>query len=70
MEQGKVISAGQRQQMDSVLSVDDANTLLYQCLRNDPAVETLQSAAFALKNASNTTGMNRGFAREIETFLS
>ena len=56
--------------MDSVLSVDDANTLLYQCLRNDPAVETLQSAASALMTAPNTTGMNKGFAREIETFLS
>ena len=61
---------GQCQQMDSVLSVDDANTLLYQCLRNDPAVETLQSAASALMTAPNTTGMNKGFAREIETFLS
>ena len=69
LEQGNVINKGQRERMDNVPSVDEANTLLYQYLRNDPAVETLQSAASVLKDAPNTTGTNKGFAREIVKFL-
>ena len=69
LERGNVITLGQRQQMESTLSVARANELLYQFLRNDPALETLQGAAEALKNSSETTNMNKEFARTIEDFL-
>ena len=56
--------------MDKALSVADANSLFYQFLRNDPAPETLEAAAKVLKEAPNTTNMNKSFAKNIEDFLS
>ena len=70
LEREHVISQGQRQQFDSTLSAADANTLFYQCLRNDPAPETLKAAAKVLKKAPYTTNMNKRFAKVIEDFLS
>ena len=69
LERRKVITQGQRQQMESTLNVAAANDLFYQFLCNDPAPETLQGAAEALKNAPDTTNMNKRFAEAIEDFL-
>ena len=49
LEHQHVISQGQRQQLDSTLSVADANSLFYQFLHDDPAPETLKAAAKVLK---------------------
>ena len=65
-----VISQGRRQQLDSTSSVADANDLFYQFLHNDPAPKTLKAAAKVLKEAPNTTNMNKSFAKVIEDFLS
>ena len=69
LEREHVISQGQRQQLDSALSVADANSLFYQFLHNDPAPETLEAAAKVLKEAPDTTNMNKRFAKVIEDFL-
>ena len=69
LELEQVISLGQRQQLDSALSVADANSLFYQFLRNDPAPKTLEAAAKVLQEAPNTTNMNKKFAKVIEDFL-
>ena len=70
LEREHAISQGQRQQMDSSLSVADANNLFHQFLHNDPAPETLKAAAKVLKEAPNTTYTNKSFAKAIEVFLS
>ena len=70
LEREHVISQGQRQQLDSISSVAAANSLFYQFLHNDPAPETLEAAAKVLKEAPNTTNMNKSFANVIEDFLS
>ena len=70
LEHQRVISLGQRQQLDSASSVAAANSLFYQFLHNDPAPETLEAAAKVLKEAPNTTNMNKRFAKVIEEFLS
>ena len=70
LERQNVISQGQRQQLDSTLSVAAANDLFYQFLHNDPAPETLEAAAKVLKEARNTTNMNKRFAKVIEDFLN
>ena len=69
LELEHVISKGQRQQLDSTLSVADANNLFYQFLYNDPSPVTLAAAAKVLKKAPNTTNMNKAFAKVIEDFL-
>ena len=69
LEHEHVISQGQRQQLDSALSVAAANDLFYQFLHNDPAPETLEAAAKVLKEAPNTTNMNKKFAKVIKDFL-
>ena len=69
LEREHVISQGQRQQLDSALSVADANDLFYQFLRNDPASVTLEAAAKVLKEVPNTTNVNKRFAKVIEDFL-
>ena len=70
LERQHVISQGQRQQLDSTLSVDAANSLFYQFLCNDPAAKTLGAAAKVLKEAPKTTNTNKSFAKVIEDFLS
>ena len=70
LEREQVISQGQRQQLDTALSVADANSLFYQFLHNDPAPKTLGAAAKVLQEAPNTTNMNKKFAKVIEDFLS
>ena len=70
LEREHAISHGQRQQLDSASSVNAANNLFYQFLHNDPAPETLEAAAKVVKEAPNTTNMNRSFAKVIEDFLS
>ena len=70
LEHQHVISQGQRQQLDSALSPAAANDLFHQFLRNDPAPKTLKAAAKVLKEAPDTTNMNKSFAKDIEDFLS
>ena len=70
LKRGRVISQGQREQLDYALSVADANDLFYQFLHDDPAPKTLEAAAKVLKEAPNTTNMNKRFAKVIEDFLS
>ena len=70
LERQHVISQGQRQQLDNASSTTAANNLFYQFLQNDPAPETLEAAAKVLKEAPDTTNMNKKFAKVIEDFLS
>ena len=70
LECERVISQGQRQQLDDALSVAAANDLFYQFLHNDPAPKTLGAAAKALQEAPDTTNMNKHFAKVIKDFLS
>ena len=70
LEDKHVISLGQRQQLGSTLSVAEANSRFYQFLHDDPAPETLKTAAKVLKEAPGTTHMNKMFAKVIEDFLS
>ena len=68
--EGKVITLGQKQQLDSSLSVAAANDLFHQFLCADPAAATLLAAARVLREAPNTTNMNKQFAKAIVDFLS
>ena len=70
LEREHVISQGQREQLDNSLTVAAANDLFHQFLHKDPATKTLEAAAKVLKEAPNTTGMNKKFAKDIEDFLS
>ena len=56
--------------MDKYQSIADANELFHQFLCEDPAPETLKGAAEVLKNASETTNMNKTCAEAIEDFLA
>ena len=69
LRQKRIINLGQKQQLDSSLSVAAANELFYQFLCSDPTPETLSVAAKVLSEASDTTNMNKRFAKEIEQFL-
>ena len=69
-ESQHVISQEQRQQLDNASSTTAANNLFFQFLHNDPAPETLEAAAKVLKEAPDTTNMNKKFAKIIEDFLS
>ena len=68
--EGKAISLGQKQQLNSSLSVAAANDLFRQFLCDDPAAATLQAAARVLREAPDTTNMNKRFAKAIVHFLS
>ena len=70
LEREHVISQGQRERLDSALTVAAANNLSYEFLHNDPSPETLEAAAKVLKESPNTTKMNKRFAKVIEDFLS
>ena len=66
----KVINDGQRQQIDKAQSISEAALLFYQFLYNDPAPETLVGAAVVLRDATNTTRVNKLFSKAIEEFLA
>ena len=68
--EGKAIKLGQKQQLDSSLSVATANDLFHQFLCADPAAATLLAAARVLREAPDTTNKNKEFAKAIEDFLS
>ena len=69
LEREKVISTAQKQQIDSCKTKAEANELFHQFLCDDPAPEILKGAAEVLKNAPETTNMNKKCAEVIEEFL-
>ena len=68
--EGKAIKLGQKQQLNSSLNVAAANDLFRQFLCEDPAAETLLAAARVLREAPDTTNLNKKFAKAIMHFLS
>ena len=70
LETKKVISTGQRQQIEQAQSTPDAADLFYQFLRGDPATATLQGAAAVLRDAPKTNNTNRSFSKAIADFLA
>ena len=69
LEREQVINAAQKQQLEKCQSNAEANKLFHQFLCEDPAPETLKGAAEALKNAPETTNMNKSCAKATEEFL-
>ena len=64
-----MIDKAQKQQIDKCQSNAEANELFHQFLCEDPAPETLKGAAEVLKNAPETTNMNKRCAKVIEDFV-
>ena len=69
LEREKVINAAQKQRLENCQTKDEAIQLFHQFLHNDPAPETLKGAAEVLKNAPETTNVNKRCAKAIEAFL-